>query len=712
MRKNISTYVATTALLMATGVANAQTPLGSSFTYQGKINSAGTPVNDTADFEFRLFDADIDGNAVGSIVTASNVLVVDGVFTVELDFGVLAFNGDARWLEVAVRSPHDPSDMDAYTTLTPRQPLTATPYALQTRGLFVDDARNVGIGTEAPESGLHLVDPDGVLVSSSNNSPTLTLRDDADMDEFEILHFRSVDQLRIRNAANDVLMVIEKDGNVGVGRSPSSKLDVDGDTRVRGSLDVDGDIQMNGAIAAEQFQLGAATGQFLDQLQEDGGGQIGSQMVWQSFTPAIDGRLSQVDIYIRGASASDSIRFAVFAGEGTGGDQLVDTSFTIPVGLGDWHSLSIDDLPELTSGEIYTIAIVNTGAGNMSLSVSIANPYPFGRISSNSNVDLRFRTYMTPLGAIVNDAPIQFDGPMQEGGTGAWTNSSDKWQSFTPSQRGLLLSAEARFSPNTTATQVEVRIYSGESTAPINLIASKDFDITPGVLGWIEFTFNDPPVLNAGQQYTFWISPDSGGDVSWTVANPGELDGGRASENPDHDFNFRTHFQRRGYLGVGRPALINALEVEGHASKSTAGDWRANSDRRIKTDVETITSALDTLDRVRLVSFEYTDDYKRTHAGVSDGRYLNVIAQEFAEVFPDHVGGSGERLSDGSEILQVDTYPLTIYSAAAIQELRHSTDKRLIEKDAEIESLRQQNDALAARLAEIERLLSKNGEDN
>ena len=53
-----------------------------------------------------------------------------------------------------------------------------------------------------------------------------------------------------------------------------------------------------------------------------------------------------------------------------------------------------------------------------------------------------------------------------------------------------------------------------------------------------------------------------------------------------------------------------------------------------------------------------------------------MIAQEFAQVFPDDVKGSGQRLPDGSEILQVDTYPLTIYSAAAVQEL-HRQNKEL-----------------------------------
>jgi hypothetical protein len=48
------------------------------------------------------------------------------------------------------------------------------------------------------------------------------------------------------------------------------------------------------------------------------------------------------------------------------------------------------------------------------------------------------------------------------------------------------------------------------------------------------------------------------------------------------------------------------------------------------------------------------------------------------------VKGSGQRLPDGSEILQVDTYPLTIYSAAAIQEL-HRENQQQREKIADLE---------------------------
>ena len=129
-----------------------------------------------------------------------------------------------------------------------------------------------------------------------------------------------------------------------------------------------------------------------------------------------------------------------------------------------------------------------------------------------------------------------------------------------------------------------------------------------------------------------------------------------------------------GRLGVGRDPAINTLEVEGTASKTTASNWLANSDRRIKTEIETVTGALETLSQVRLVNFRYTPDYLAAHPGLEDRSYLNVIAQEFAEVFPDHVKSSGETMPDGSPILQVDTYPLTIFTAAAVQELQRENE--------------------------------------
>ena len=131
-----------------------------------------------------------------------------------------------------------------------------------------------------------------------------------------------------------------------------------------------------------------------------------------------------------------------------------------------------------------------------------------------------------------------------------------------------------------------------------------------------------------------------------------------------------------GKVAIGLTPGTNALEVNGNASKSSAGAWLSNSDRRIKADIESISGALETLDQVRLVDFRYSDDYLAAHPEIEDRRYPNVIAQEFAQVFPDDVKSSGETLPDGSEILQVDTYPLIIYSAAAVQELHRKNQQQ------------------------------------
>jgi len=114
------------------GTAGTQAALGTAFTYQGRLTDGDDLANGTYDFEFKLYNAASGGSQVGSTITKGDVTVTDGLFTVELDFGSGAFTGDARWLEIGVRPG---SSTGAYTTLTPRQPLTPAPYALALPGL-------------------------------------------------------------------------------------------------------------------------------------------------------------------------------------------------------------------------------------------------------------------------------------------------------------------------------------------------------------------------------------------------------------------------------------------------------------------------------------------------------------------------------------------------------------------------------------------------
>jgi hypothetical protein len=113
-------------LLLALCLANVAhaVPVGTVFTYQGKLEDNSVPANGLYDFEFRLFDALTDGAQFGPVLSANDVPVEDGVFSVPLNFG--AFSSEARWLAISVRPG---AGVAAYEALTPRQAITAAPVA-------------------------------------------------------------------------------------------------------------------------------------------------------------------------------------------------------------------------------------------------------------------------------------------------------------------------------------------------------------------------------------------------------------------------------------------------------------------------------------------------------------------------------------------------------------------------------------------------------
>jgi len=149
--------VAAALVGLAGGVMpTAAAPLDSGFTYQGSLEINGSAMTGTVDFQFSLWDAGSGGTQIGTTVTYNAVAVDGGLFAVNLDFGFEVFNGDARWLEVSVRNP---AGSGSFVTLR-RQPLNPSPYSLQTRGIFVDNQLNVGIGTTNP-GGRLAVEQDG-----------------------------------------------------------------------------------------------------------------------------------------------------------------------------------------------------------------------------------------------------------------------------------------------------------------------------------------------------------------------------------------------------------------------------------------------------------------------------------------------------------------------------------------------------------------------
>ncbi|MEZ4777839.1 MAG: tail fiber domain-containing protein [Flavobacteriaceae bacterium] len=142
-----------------------------------------------------------------------------------------------------------------------------------------------------------------------------------------------------------------------------------------------------------------------------------------------------------------------------------------------------------------------------------------------------------------------------------------------------------------------------------------------------------------------------------------------------------------GKVGINRTPATNALEVGGDASKTTAGAWLANSDRRLKKNIEGIEgkTALQKIEQMRGVTYLWND----TQTGINRPENLQYgfIAQELMEVFPEKV------TQDNLGFYQTaygDYDPLFV---EAIKELKK-----------EVETLSEENQKLKAQLLKFESL--------
>src|ERR1039458_9333110 len=133
------------------------------FTYQGRLLDGGLPANGEYDLQFALSSAPIEEGYLGSPLSIGPVLISNGLFTVTLDFGDGVFDGSARWLEIGVR-PN--GSTDPYTLLSPRQPITAAPFALYASA--AGGVNNGGGTNTTVYGGLTLAGPTNVVLYATN----------------------------------------------------------------------------------------------------------------------------------------------------------------------------------------------------------------------------------------------------------------------------------------------------------------------------------------------------------------------------------------------------------------------------------------------------------------------------------------------------------------------------------------------------------------
>jgi len=285
-------------------VSNAD-PMGTAFTYQGQLMHKKSAAKGFYDFVFKLFDEPADGNQLASTIGVNELEVIKGYFTIELDFGddPNIFNGDSRWLEIDVR-PGDSNDPNDFVTLSPRQEITPTPYALYAMiaghipggiigsgtsnyiakftgpntvgdSIIYESTGSIGLGTMVPTEKLHV---NGTVKATAFSGSGWNLRDlnannvvsgtlsDKHLSANVSLLGQTIESTEIMDSTientdlalgsfskitgvgtlgsltvNGGANFASTSGNVGIGTTnPTGKLDVAGNAHVRNDLVVTG----------------------------------------------------------------------------------------------------------------------------------------------------------------------------------------------------------------------------------------------------------------------------------------------------------------------------------------------------------------------------------------------------------------------------------------------------------------------------------------
>jgi hypothetical protein len=108
----------------------------------------------------------------------------------------------------------------------------------------------------------------------------------------------------------------------------------------------------------------------------------------------------------------------------------------------------------------------------------------------------------------------------------------------------------------------------------------------------------------------------------------------------DGEGNVNALFINNGRVGIQRDATTNAFEVSGNASKSSAGDWLANSDERLKKDIQPLQGALQKLLQLKGITYQWNDS--QTGTSRPEGKQMGFTAQNIQQVFPQLVSADAQ----------------------------------------------------------------------
>jgi len=205
----------------------------STLTYQGRLTDGVTAANGTYEMQFTLHSAvSGTGNQIGSAITNNSVPVASGIFTVNLDFGTAAFSGADRWLEISVRKAADPP---GFTTLSPRQPITSSPFSIKTLSATSADSLSAACAGCVTDAQIDTVSGAKVTGTVANSTNAVTAANNILKAGDTMTGQLNLPVNGLSVASNQLVL---SGGKVGVGAVPvTEQLEVNGSVAIPATSD-------------------------------------------------------------------------------------------------------------------------------------------------------------------------------------------------------------------------------------------------------------------------------------------------------------------------------------------------------------------------------------------------------------------------------------------------------------------------------------------
>jgi Chaperone of endosialidase len=696
---------------------------GTAFTFQGRLIDGTNAANGAYDMRFYLRDALAGGSPVGITNTVAPVAASNGLFTVTLDFGAAAFTGASRWLEIGVRTN---GSSGAYATLAPRQALTPAPYAIMAGNAaslggqgstayvakagdtmtgalnlpqggikvgasqLVTTGSNVGIGTATPAAQLEVSGPTGtqerVTDITSGNSLVLQAGTGSNMKVTAYNYTTGAVPLYLGvDGANTILN--SGGGNLGIGTSsPTDQVDV---------------FSGNRKVSINQTITGA--GGLLGLSRPDDG--LMEFFLGGSAAP-------NDDLVLFGSGGGGEMRFVSGGGGSTGFGFYLNSPLAAAFGSARPTtnlSLKIDGGGNLgigTASPTAKLNVVGPGVLGSTFQEKISNGNQTLSLGANSTAAEVQSQGAVPLylnhggnNVILVDSGsgrvgINTANPANElsvngtadvaAGLGIGTNSP-----FWPLDvRGA--QAVGRFV--STASGVQSTIELANFGSPTTAIGAINFNTAGNSYpGQIAYGVTDGMTFRAGGTERMRIGFD--GSVGINTATPGYSLDVNGNMNVTLDAHFQNNvFCNVGYYWCNFNGTYYALTKDAVGDNNGPAAWvQQSSDSRLKENITTIPNAVQTVRRLRGVTWNWnelglehlTRNIEKTRRALSgkpeddqklwaterkvareklSKQQMGFVAQEVEKVFPDWVS------ADDKGYKQINVQRLNAVLVNAIKE--------------------------------------------